>query len=76
MAHNSANQVPRKIYLGDSVYGEADPYGGIVLTTDNGLGPSNTIYLEPEVYEALTQWVGARTRSNLDRLHDSEAPGG
>lgn len=37
-----------KLYLGDSVYFEFDGYH-VVLTTDNGLGPSNTIALEPEV---------------------------
>ena len=44
-----------KQYLGDSVYVEFD--GRFVLTTDNGYGPSNTIVLEPEVYEALTQYA-------------------
>ncbi len=29
----------------------------IVLTTENGAGPSNTIYLEPEVWEALKRFV-------------------
>lgn len=44
-----------KIYLGDSVYAEFDAVfaGDIVLTTENGEGPSNTIYLEPSVFAAL-----------------------
>lgn len=46
-----------KVYLGDSVYAEMEPSGMIVLTTDNGEGASNTIYLEAEVYEALVRWV-------------------
>lgn len=41
-----------KDYLGDSVYADFDGYG-IVLTTENGYGPSNTIYLEPNVQSAL-----------------------
>ncbi len=41
-----------KRYLGDSVYAENDTYG-IQLTTENGFGPSNIIYLEPEVLDAL-----------------------
>lgn len=41
-----------KDYIGDSVYAEYDGYG-IVVTTDNGNGPSNTIYMEPEVIESL-----------------------
>ena len=47
---------PYKDYLGDSVYADFDGYT-IVLTTDNGLGPSNTIYLEPEVLAALNRYV-------------------
>jgi hypothetical protein len=43
----------RKVYLGDSVYAEPDPYGAIILTTENGAGPSNRIVLEPEVLRAL-----------------------
>ncbi len=45
-----------KTYLGDSVYVDFDGFG-IVLTTENGYGPSNTITLEPEVLEALTNYV-------------------
>lgn len=45
-----------KEYLGDSVYVQHDGYM-LTLTTDNGYGPSNTIHLEPEVYEALRQYV-------------------
>jgi hypothetical protein len=45
-----------KVYLGDSVYADCDGYG-IVLTTENGYGPSNTIILEPEVFEALQIYV-------------------
>lgn len=46
-----------KTYLGDSVYAELNEFGQIKLTTENGYGPSNTIYLEPEVYLALTEWA-------------------
>ena len=47
-----------KVYLGDSVYATLD-CGGIVLTTENGLptDPSNTIFLEIEVYEKLVGYV-------------------
>lgn len=41
-----------KIYLGDSVYCDVED-GMFKLTTENGFGPTNTIYLEPETYEAL-----------------------
>lgn len=44
-----------KQYLGDSVYAEVE--GDMVkLTTDNGYGASNTIYLEPEVFDALKRY--------------------
>lgn len=46
----------KKVYLGDSVYAEVE--GGMIkLTTENGYGPSNTIYLEPEVIHALNEFV-------------------
>ncbi len=44
-----------KSYLGDSVYAEIDR-GMVKLTTDNGLGPSNMIYLEPEVAIAFVTY--------------------
>ena len=44
-----------KDYLGDSVYANFDGYH-IVLTTNNGLGASNTIALDPDVYNALLQF--------------------
>lgn len=41
-----------KEYLGDSVYAEIEN-GMVKLTTENGLGASNTIFLEPQVLDAL-----------------------
>ena len=41
-----------KQYLGDSVYADCDGHY-IILTTDNGAGPSNTIYMEPSVVQAF-----------------------
>jgi hypothetical protein len=46
-----------KEYLGDSVYAEFTDFGTLMLTTDNGNGPSNVIYLEPETYLALEDFV-------------------
>ena len=43
-----------KAYLGDSVYYEHDGYGAI-LTTENGMGASNTIVLEPETVVKLLE---------------------
>ncbi len=45
-----------KTYLGDSVYAEVKE-NGLHLTTDNGLGPTNTIVLDDHTYTALTMWV-------------------
>ena len=44
-----------KTYLGDSVYADFDGYS-IVLTTENGIRVTNTIVLEPEVFEALVAY--------------------
>jgi hypothetical protein len=45
-----------KDYLGDSVYVDIEN-GMIALTTENGFGASNTIYLEPEVFAALNRYA-------------------
>jgi endo-beta-N-acetylglucosaminidase D len=43
-------------YLGDGVYVEME--GGMIkLTTENGICVTNTIYLEPDVYMALVDYV-------------------
>lgn len=44
-----------KAYLGDGVYADFDGYA-VVLTTENGISVTNTIVLEPEVYEALVAY--------------------
>jgi hypothetical protein len=46
----------RKIYLGDGVYAGLDGYQ-LVLTTENGLGVTNKIYLDPQVIESLNLFV-------------------
>ena len=47
-----------KVYLGDSVYADIED-GMLKLTTENGYAddPRNVIFLEPEVYSALTKYV-------------------
>ena len=45
-----------KDYLGDSVYAEIEN-GMVKLTTENGCGASNEIFLEPEVIAALNRYV-------------------
>lgn len=45
-----------KSYLGDGVYVAVDG-AGLVLTTEDGIRITNTIYLESEVYRALLRYV-------------------
>lgn len=45
-----------KEYLGDSVYIEVDD-GMFKITTEDGRQVSNTIYLEPAVYQALVRYT-------------------
>ena len=45
-----------KLYLGDSVYMSTDGFH-IVLTTENGYGPSNTIFLEPDMIDRIKEYV-------------------
>jgi hypothetical protein len=59
-----------RVYLGDSVYVGLDR-GMIKLTTDYGSGPSNTIYLEPDVYESLVRWVAYIRKKAADRTEHS-----
>lgn len=48
----------KKRYIGDSVYVEINDFGQIVLTVENDeLAPSNTIYLELEVYQNLVVYI-------------------
>lgn len=54
-------------YLGDSVYATFDGFR-IVLTTDNGDGPTNTIYMEPSVIVALERFVERCQSISMDRV--------
>lgn len=54
-APRAARGAVLKDYLGDSVYADFDGFN-VVLTTENGDGPSNTIFLEPTVLAALDQY--------------------
>ena len=61
-----------KTYIGDSVYAEINERG-LTLTTENGLGPSNTIILEPGVWEDLKMWVKAVTgRPQKEEMNEVE----
>lgn len=45
----------KKTYLADGVYADNDGFQ-IVLTADSG-GQTNTIYMEPNVFEALLRYA-------------------
>jgi hypothetical protein len=45
-----------RAYLGDSIYASFDGFN-VVLTTENGLEPSNTIVLEPQVCQELINFI-------------------
>ena len=46
-----------KEYLGDAVHAEIDNLWGVTLTTEDGYRATNTIYLEPEVINALLEYL-------------------
>jgi hypothetical protein len=48
-----------KDYIGDGVYAECDG-DYIILTTENGVGENNIIYIDKYVLEALKRFI-ART---------------
>ncbi len=47
---------PYKAYLGDGVYADFDGYA-LLLTTENGVTVTNTIYLEPDVIGGFQRYV-------------------
>ena len=48
-----------KKYLGDGVYADIE-HGRLVLTTEDGISVTNTIYLEPEIVEALCDYLASQ----------------
>jgi len=47
---------PYKKYLGDGLYADFDGHH-IVLSAENGFSATDTVYLDPNVYDALTKYV-------------------
>lgn len=45
-----------KEYLGDGAYAEFDGFG-IMLTAENGIAATDTIYLEPDVLRSLIRFA-------------------
>ena len=59
-----------KQYLGDSVYADFDGFH-VVLTTENGIGPSNIILIDDTVLAALFSYARSVKLLAQDR-QDSE----
>ena len=51
-------------YIGDGVYVESDNYGGIWIKANHHEHPTDKVYLEPSVFEALLRF---RERVNHGR---------
>jgi len=45
-----------KAYLGDAVYIDFDGFN-LILTTEDGIQATNTIILEPAIYQTLVDYV-------------------
>lgn len=60
-----------KTYLGDSVYAETTPDGLVLLTTDNGHGPDNRIFLDGNV---LVRLIGFAKKAGLICLEENHNP--
>ena len=48
-----------KVYLGDAVYADFNDANQLVLTVEDGIAPSDTIIIEPEIWAALRSYVKA-----------------
>lgn len=59
-----------KVYLGDGVYSVFDGYH-VVLTTENGISVSNTIFMEPRVMESLINYW-KRLNANIQPMPSDE----
>lgn len=60
-----------KTHLGDGVYVD-DWQDGLVLTTEDGITTTNTIYLEPEVFFALLVFANRRFRFLYDPVRQQD----
>ncbi len=58
----AANSDPHREYIGDGVYVTFDSFH-LVLTTENGIQITNEIFIEPQVWLNLTEYV----KKQIDR---------
>ncbi len=59
----------KKEYLGDGVYAELDSWNSLILTTEDGFGPSNRIVLDPQVIAALNHYLEHRRQEIHQQQH-------
>lgn len=62
---------PLKQYFGDSVYADYDGHS-LILTTENGDGPNNTILIESAVYLALVKYVERLKELNAKKAEETQ----
>ena len=62
-----------KKYLGDGVYVEL-VYGGLKLTTSDGIEDTNTIFFEPEVLDAFLSYCDGLPSKSLGATKEEEEP--
>ena len=55
-AGDAVTDRPKKRYLGDGVYAMWDGFM-VRITTENGFTTTNTVYFEPEVVDALLEYI-------------------
>ncbi len=64
-----------KRYLGDGAYVEFDGYN-IVLTTSNGIVNTNTIALDPEIFDALIKYEKMLKQALIDESNKKQQDNG
>jgi hypothetical protein len=59
-----SGEITGKVYLGDGVYVVIEN-GMVKLTAENGVQATDTIYLEPEVFTLLKEFVSNASGGKL-----------
>lgn len=68
-AGGEVSQKKLKRYIGDGVYADFDGCN-IILTVENGIRATNTIYLEPGVLDALNVALYGWLNTKIDAARD------
>ncbi len=65
----------RKSYLGDAVYVDTDGYHPVILTTEDGIRATNTIYLDDRAWSQLVSWVERQKQRGPLAMGEESADG-